>query len=328
MQALTTTIRNSRTRRFGFTMIELLVTISIIALLITIGGMVIANSISQSKERATRVVLLKLDGLLQQRLDGFNTLINKPQRQLDLQTNGVAIVNAKLSAANIVGVPKAMKNLMAYKEYFRLAFPQTGADNPSLSAATTSYFYGNVANSAESSEYLYWIITQSDSFGVTPVDDSEFTSAEVRDTDGDGRLEFIDAWGRPLRFYRWPTRLLRPAGPGVAIVTAAASLLISGLPDAVDLQVDPDDAVGVYDATVVSGVMTPVQYEAMYQTPDTYSIPLIVSCGADGQKPNSLGLYEPYDTANFGHLAQPIPAVVANPGSSSLNDDLTNRQKK
>ncbi len=32
----------------------------------------------------------------------------------------------------------------------------------------------------------------------------DFTSREVKDTDGDGLLEFIDAWGEPLQFFRWP----------------------------------------------------------------------------------------------------------------------------
>ena len=26
----------------------------------------------------------------------------------------------------------------------------------------------------------------------------------LKDTDGDGLPEFVDAWGEPLRFYRWP----------------------------------------------------------------------------------------------------------------------------
>ncbi|QDV35902.1 type II secretion system protein [Tautonia plasticadhaerens] len=33
----------------------------------------------------------------------------------------------------------------------------------------------------------------------------DFTDREVRDTDNDGLMEFVDAWGRPLQFYRWPT---------------------------------------------------------------------------------------------------------------------------
>ena len=319
--------RKRVSKRGGFTMVELLVVVAIVSLLIAIGGAVIANSISQARERATRALLLKLDGLLQQRLDGFSTLMAKPQKQQELKTIGVNTVISKLKNNNIVGVPSSMISLMAYKEFFRIAFPQTSADNPSLSTRQ-QYFNGNMANSAESSEYLYWIITKSDSFGVSAVDDSQFTSSELRDTDGDGRLEFVDSWGRPLRFYRWPTRIFRPSGPGSSILPTVAGLFISGLPDATELQQDPDDAVGVYDATIVSGVMTPQQYENLYQTPDTYSLPLIVSAGLDGTTPAGLGLYEPYDTTNFGNLAQPLPAALANPGASALNDNLTNRQKQ
>lgn len=60
----------------------------------------------------------------------------------------------------------------------------------------------------ESAELLYLILTEADILGASPVSVDEFSSSEVRDTDGDGLLEFVDGWGRPLRFYRWPTRLL------------------------------------------------------------------------------------------------------------------------
>ena len=32
----------------------------------------------------------------------------------------------------------------------------------------------------------------------------DFTTKEVQDTDGDGLPEFVDAWGQPLQFFRWP----------------------------------------------------------------------------------------------------------------------------
>jgi prepilin-type N-terminal cleavage/methylation domain-containing protein len=32
----------------------------------------------------------------------------------------------------------------------------------------------------------------------------DFTDKEVKDTDGDGMPEFVDAWGQPLQFFRWP----------------------------------------------------------------------------------------------------------------------------
>ena len=33
----------------------------------------------------------------------------------------------------------------------------------------------------------------------------DFTENEVMDTDGDGLMEFVDAWKRPIQFFRWPT---------------------------------------------------------------------------------------------------------------------------
>ena len=32
----------------------------------------------------------------------------------------------------------------------------------------------------------------------------DFTDREVQDTDNDGLPEFVDAWGQPLQFFRWP----------------------------------------------------------------------------------------------------------------------------
>ncbi len=65
----------------------------------------------------------------------------------------------------------------------------------------------------ESSELLYFTLTQSGTFGSSSVDADQFTPSEIADTDLDGFPEFIDAWGHPLRFYRWPTRLFDPTAP-------------------------------------------------------------------------------------------------------------------
>jgi hypothetical protein len=44
------------------------------------------------------------------------------------------------------------------------------------------------------------------------VDADSFSGNELADTDADNYMELVDAWGNPLRFYRWPTRLLHPFG--------------------------------------------------------------------------------------------------------------------
>jgi len=53
-------------------------------------------------------------------------------------------------------------------------------------------------------EMLYAILVEGAGPYGSSFDKDDFTSKEVQDTDGDGLLEFVDAWGEPLQFYRWP----------------------------------------------------------------------------------------------------------------------------
>ena len=54
------------------------------------------------------------------------------------------------------------------------------------------------------SETLYAILVE----GVGPLGSvfnaDDFSDREVQDTDHDGLPEFVDAWGQPIQFYRWP----------------------------------------------------------------------------------------------------------------------------
>ncbi|MEW4568750.1 type II secretion system protein [Tautonia sp. JC769] len=63
---------------------------------------------------------------------------------------------------------------------------------------------GNHRHITARSEMLYAILVS----GVGPLGSvfsaDDFTPQEVQDTDGDGLPEFVDAWGQPLQFYRWP----------------------------------------------------------------------------------------------------------------------------
>jgi hypothetical protein len=258
----------------------------------------------------------------------------------------------------------------------------------------------------ESAACLYIILTQAAVFDTEAPASADLKGVEVADTDGDGLMEIVDAWGQPLRFYRWPTRLFRPAlnsaltTPQVGITNwntttpapapTPASLLVRSMPrlplfswaastpytagtiiqpaTAVQnnvlnvmiyqcagagtsggtepgvggstpwgptgppagvnfndgnvtwtpvldpLGIDSDDPNGLANATVVN--------ESTFHTWSTYHVTLIVSCGTDGL----LGLYEPYDTTNFGTLAQ--PQYVNNAFDlNDMYDNITNHQK-
>jgi prepilin-type N-terminal cleavage/methylation domain-containing protein len=171
--------------------------------------------------------------------------------------------------------------------------------------------------STESSELLYYFLLSSTAFGSSSLDADQFNGSEVMDTDGDGLPEFVDRWGQPLRFYRWPTRLIRPTGTSTNITNKQrdiAAFVLKGLPPppflpgTPDLAFrDPEDPAGLLVAFVLKYPQYPkiedIVNQNFYHTPETFHSPLIVSAGFDQQ----LGLLEPSDTLNYGHLAQPDP---------------------
>jgi len=70
-------------------------------------------------------------------------------------------------------------------------------------------------------EMLYAILVE----GAGPLGSvfnrDDFTDKEVRDADGDGLPEFVDAWGQPLQFFRWPLLYHSDIQRGQAFVSTA-----------------------------------------------------------------------------------------------------------
>lgn len=257
MTGRSTAVAGRRLWRYGFTLVEILIVISIIALLMTMMAAVVGSSLKTARTAATSALIQKLDNLLDERTKGFDRAT-----KTDDFKRIVAARKQVLESGGIFGVSPDVLGAVATKDFFRLNFPQRYQDfSPALTASgplagvptriltepalipedvnvngvldsgedangngvLDGYIHFKHKPETESSALLYFTLTRMQVFGVPPVGDSEFGTSEVRDTDGDGLLEFVDAWGRPLRFYRWPTRLLKPNGilgadnqPGVA----------------------------------------------------------------------------------------------------------------
>ena len=324
-------------RRAGFTIIALLVVITIIGLLMSIGMASYGVIIGGVRERATRTTLSKIQSLIDSRAQAFNrryiksySVTSSPERILTGQS-------LSGSAADIA----AMKLLEAKW------FPQSGTDlldtgitiNGRIVMRQMSSLYPNFVTptgykTVTNPELFYDFLTQEASLG-NPTGRVDFDAREVNDHDLNGLPCFIDGWGNPIRFYRWPTRLFRPQGQtagGVApILTKAdltnAMLVISSLPGnipmadgATDLGRDPDDPLRtLWAATQPIGLenMTFPGTSITGPTPSTWWTFMAVSAGPDGV----LGLYEPDDNANFGNLA-----AVKDP--QALSDDIVSFSMK
>lgn len=363
----------------GFTLLELMVVMAIIIFLVSITVVVVSAGLNSARAGATKATIRKIDGLLTKRMEAFTIAIDKQNQS----THPRYIYNDKLFPAaatplsgDISPFVLASRNVLrakvlGRKGLFRLGFPQTMGEidyiDPSLRGGNT-----NTPSEADSSEAMYIFLTKMESFGLPAVDEDAFTSNEIGDTDGDGLKEFVDGWDRPIRFYRWPTRLIRPAPTAtdtqaiqsmppcppaepytIPLQTQdyfgnagyGASAFFANLPaNLVTLRQDPDDPNEALNDTVASTfyldtrkcrnhrctwdywvgstkhTMTPTAFEAGFflNTPDTWSMPLIISAGADGVT----GIYEADDFPNYGHLAQPYTTVSELEG---ILDNITNR---
>jgi prepilin-type N-terminal cleavage/methylation domain-containing protein len=250
-------------RRSGFTLLELLMVISIIAVLMSLVFFAMNGLTENAEAEATKTTVNKVTRLLEQRVEAFERSF-KGSRRNSYVTATVGLLTAVDGRFDHFNrypeqAPAAIV-VLAHKAAFRFEFPQRMAElllNPpaddvnsnglpdsverkvaipnaraalllesgvepttvAIQARVDAQWNLHKANVAagtdktESSELLYYTLVASGTFGSSPVDSDQFSSFEVMDTDQDGLPEFVDAWGEPLRFYRWPTRLIDPTAP-------------------------------------------------------------------------------------------------------------------
>jgi prepilin-type N-terminal cleavage/methylation domain-containing protein len=78
-------------------------------------------------------------------------------------------------------------------------------DPKNSSVLSLSTAMANHKHSTARAEMLYAMLVEGQGPYGSVFNADEFTTKEVQDTDGDGLPEFVDAWGQPLQFFRWPT---------------------------------------------------------------------------------------------------------------------------
>jgi type II secretory pathway pseudopilin PulG len=402
-------------QRFGFSLIEILVVIGLIAFLTAAIVAVIPRVGNAAKVAATKATIKKVDELLNDRINGFRRWISKQ----DTLAGGNApsyVTNSPYAGMYQANALQA--KALAVKYAFRLYFPQRFSEFQTPITPPRQSQHNLVT---ESSASLYQFLTTGPLFDTEPPSAADLKIIETADTDDDGLPEIVDGWGQPLRFYRSPTRLVRPATTSTGLTgsgsTSSASgstpgpidevplispspltLAMSGVaprpslpqwqashaytvgaqiaspslagtgysvvyqcvvggtsgsgasplpttaptvgklvPDQSPLQwqalldplsVDPDDPFGVAAGFIGETASATTLFIPL--TPNTWCVPLIVSCGSDGL----LGLFEPVESAdpanpvNFGMLAQP-QADTSDPtgfNRTAMYDNITNHQ--
>jgi prepilin-type N-terminal cleavage/methylation domain-containing protein len=210
MAARRGTSGGARSRRAGFTLVELLVTMVIVAILaaLTLAGL--AGVRQGAKADKTRNTIRKIDAVIRPMYDSYRN-----RRVLDLPTQP-----DRFSAS--VQILEAKRRLIAYEmpdrwedvplpaEAGRIASGPKAVPPGMRSAAVRSYAAARPAlpnTLYGGAECLYLIVQRS---GYDPDALEFFRSDEIGDLDQDGMSEFLDGWGRPISFLRWAPGFVSP----------------------------------------------------------------------------------------------------------------------
>jgi hypothetical protein len=199
--------------RSAFTLIELMV---VTVLIISLAGLALAG-MGVARQRAkidkTKSTIRKLHEII---VPHYESYVRRRVPLVLSSTNARLIAQARL---------ERIRTLALYE------MPDSWADVATTSGATgtltgsgtvpayawtataRSYASPSVAildKQYPSSECLYAIVSR----GVKDVEVMEqFRNDEVGDVDQDSAPEFLDGWGRPIAFMRWPTGFVSPYSP-------------------------------------------------------------------------------------------------------------------
>jgi prepilin-type N-terminal cleavage/methylation domain-containing protein len=279
--------QSRREQAGGFTLIELLVSISIIGIIAAFSAGVVFTAQEAARRAATEALVSKLHSQMAMRWEDYAT------RRVGVQPLPPALAiqrDARIFAAQRLLAMQELMRLELPDQYIDVLNPDDGGapavvalqSVPSLNiayrrrvsrqVADMQTAFEQVALANQSSECLYMIMTT----GMIDASSSGdyFTDRDTGDTDGDGMLEFIDGWGRPIEWIRWPTAFLSDMQSGTVLGDEANGT--QRVVRDVDANRDPFNPTLVDEQALAVGPR-PNDIQWGYRL-----APLIVSLGGDG----------------------------------------------
>jgi prepilin-type N-terminal cleavage/methylation domain-containing protein len=175
--------------RRAFTLVEILVTISIVAILAAMTMGVVHSAREMAAATATKATITKLNAIIMRRYEGY------------------LIRRAPIDTSKMSPVPAARARLDAIRDLMRMEMPDAATD---ITQGPIPFSWGSVKEPAlhrlyaanpptadhDGAQCLYLIVSRG-----SPEAMQQFSQSELGTVDG--KPCFIDGWGNPIMFLRW-----------------------------------------------------------------------------------------------------------------------------
>jgi prepilin-type N-terminal cleavage/methylation domain-containing protein len=176
-------------RRKAFSLIELLVVITIIVMLVAMLATAMNSARASGKKQTTKSAIAAINAILQRH---FASCESTPLSAADATTDIGVSIRRKITAD--------MPDNWAEVAYMKTLPAEFSSARQRGYVAT--YNAINPSPAYSNAECLFMIVMQgglADCLACTSLD-----SVQKGDYDGDGALEFWDAWGEPIQYVLWP----------------------------------------------------------------------------------------------------------------------------
>ncbi|MBA4106177.1 MAG: hypothetical protein C0485_10485 [Pirellula sp.] len=228
-QTETRTSMASSDLRRGVTLIELLVTMAIMAIIAAAILGTASAAIESARKRKTQSTISKIHELIVERYTSYET------RRIDVDPSIVQAIDSwaaeattpverrvrsiargqMLADARLLGLRELMKLEMPERWMDVTYVPQILSKSPPLAEKYYRYYQQSQATVvdeyvSERAETLYMVVMMATGDGEAR---THFSKLEIGDIDGDGAYEFIDGWGTPIAWLRWPAGVVSDLQP-------------------------------------------------------------------------------------------------------------------
>ncbi|MBW3598287.1 MAG: prepilin-type N-terminal cleavage/methylation domain-containing protein [Planctomycetes bacterium] len=313
--------------RGGFTLVELLIVIMIISILASITTFALWDSMEAARAARTRAQIQKIHEFLMIKWESYRT------RPVPVNTGRLPrelAPKARLNAlrqlmrmelpdriTDVTDDPAPILEIPSGTSVINVDMPEPALWLAYRRRATSTWSEAN-----QQAECLYLILASMQDGTRSALE--FFRDNEVADTDGDGMLEIVDGWGRPIRFLRWAPGYQSPLHR-IDQFQLPAAQRTELQPDSFDvLKVDPrwknnnhtdrhypDDRPTDYPVGALPASPVDVTLDDPFQL-----FPVVFSAGSDGLYHVLLDLYDPTVVPAAG---DPLPNDDYDPSTGAYN---------